>query len=106
MNEPSEEQLITYEEIAQAAIEEMRTQEAERIRRKMQKAINEDALPLEELKLRHGQVWTLAELQQQFEIIGFGAPLVVVRRRVDNKLGTVIFQHAPRFYWGWAEDRV
>lgn len=84
----------------------MRTVAAEEIRRRMQKAINEDALPREELEARHGQVWTTQELSTQFEVMGFGAPLVVVRRKADNIEGSLIFQHYPRFYWGFKEHRV
>jgi len=106
IEELSEEQLITFDELVNALHQEVRAQEAEHIRIKMQQAINEDALPLEELQRRHGEVWTTDTLRQQFEVVGFGAPLVVVRRRSDNKLGSLIFQAAPRFYWGFKEDRV
>lgn len=106
MREPSEEGLITAGELADVVEEMVLTHTAETIRIKMKQAINEDALPLDELKRRHGDVWTTTELQQQFEVVGFGAPLAVVRRRSDNKLGSVLFQHQPRFYWGFKEDRV
>lgn len=102
----SEEQLITYDELVTAIHAEVRNQDAEQIRRNIRKALDEDAMPLEELKARHGDVWTTDELRQQFEVVGFGAPLVVVRRRCDNKLGSLFFQGAPRFYWGFKEDRV
>lgn len=72
----------------------------------MRPAINKDALPKEELERRHGQVWTTEELRQQFEVIGFGAPLVIVRRRADGTEGSLFFQNMPRLYWGWKEDRV
>ncbi len=102
MNEPTEEQLITWEEIAELA----RTEVSEALRRKAQKAINEDALPREELELRHGKVWSTDEMARDFVVHGFGAPLVVVERKTDRKLGTLYFQHAPRYYWGFREDRV
>ena len=35
---------------------------------------------------------------------GFPAPLVVVRRRSDGVLGTLFFQHEPRFYFGFSPD--
>lgn len=40
-------------------------------------------------------------MNKELETIG-GA----LKRRSDGVLGTVIFQHSPRFYWSWAEDRV
>jgi hypothetical protein len=100
--DPSEEGLITWDELTAA----LRAETAEAIRRKMQKAINEDALPREELEARHGQVWSSDELFKQFEVIGFGAPLVVAKRRTDGVLGSLVFQHHPRFYWGFKEHRV
>lgn len=76
------------------------------VRRQMMCDLNEDALPREELERRHGKVWTTQELKEQFEVIGFGAPFVVVRRRSDQTEGSLMFQAAPRFYWGWKEDRI
>ena len=76
------------------------------LRKQMAQAINEDALPKEELERRHGKVWTTQELTEQFTVIGFGAPLVVVRRNSDGTEGSLLFQHSPRYYWGWKEDRV
>ena len=41
---------------------------------------------------------------RDFEVKGFAAPLVVVRRRSDAVLGTLFFQHEPRFYFGFSPD--
>lgn len=57
------------------------------------------------LETRHGQVWTTAQLANDFEVLGFAAPFVVVRRYADNKLGSLLFQHHPRLYFGFKEDR-
>lgn len=57
------------------------------------------------LKKRHGQVWDAAELGRDFKVIGFMAPLVVVRRRSDSKRGSLEFQHHPRFYFNWRDDQ-
>lgn len=35
----------------------------------------------QELERSHGKVWDTGELSKDFEVIGFMAPLVVVRRR-------------------------
>lgn len=102
MNEPSEEQLITWDEV----VHELNKEVAEAIRRKTQAALNEDALPREELELRHGQVWNTAELARDYVVEGFGAPLVVVKRKSDQTVGTLYFQHQPRLYWGFKEHRV
>ena len=54
-----------------------------------------------EAEAKHGQVWNTHELQRDFEVEGFQAPCVVVRRKSDGKRGTLLFQHAPRFYFNW-----
>ena len=41
----------------------------------------------------------------QFEAIGFLAPIIVVRRRSDGKKGSLEFQHWPRFYFNFQEHR-
>lgn len=58
-----------------------------------------------ELERRHGQVWNPAGLAGEFEVIGFMAPIVVVRRKADGITGSLEFQHNPRFYFNWQEDR-
>jgi hypothetical protein len=50
------------------------------------------------------QTWTTEELQRDFEVLGFMAPFVVVRRRVDGKKGSLEFTHNPRVYFAWRED--
>jgi hypothetical protein len=32
------------------------------------------------------------------------APFVVVRRKADGVKGSLMFQHMPRFYYGFAKD--
>ena len=53
------------------------------------------------LESRHGQVWDPQELARDFEVLGFAAPLVVVRRRQDGLRGSLEFQHQPRYYFGF-----
>lgn len=48
--------------------------------------------------------WNTAELQEAFEVKGFMAPFVVVRRKADGKEGTLQFTHSPRKYFNWQED--
>ena len=57
-----------------------------------------------ELERRHGQVWDLRELAAAFIVIGFAAPLVVVRRKVDGVRGSFEFQNQPRLFFNWQED--
>ena len=53
------------------------------------------------LEAKYGRVWNLDQLTQEFDIEGFRSPLVVVRRRSDGKLGSMEFQHEPRFYFNY-----
>ena len=57
-----------------------------------------------ELVRRHGRVWDPTELARDFHVLGFMAPYAVVRRRSDGRLGSLEFQHEPRFYFEWRED--
>lgn len=57
------------------------------------------------LEARYGQVWNTEEVGRDFEILSFMAPFVVARRRSDNQKGTLEFQHSPRFYFDWKEDK-
>ena len=50
-------------------------------------------------------VFTSDELRSDFEVLGFLAPFVAVRRKADGQEGSLMFQHNPRLYWGFAPDR-
>ena len=56
------------------------------------------------LTLEYGQVWNTQELGETFEVLGFMAPFVVVRRKEDGAKGSLEFQHSPRFYFGFKAD--
>jgi hypothetical protein len=60
--------------------------------------------PAADLAADQGQTWTTQELQRDFEVIGFAAPFVVVRRRSDGQRGSLEFTHSPRVYFGWRPD--
>jgi hypothetical protein len=51
------------------------------------------------------QRWTTEELGRDFEVIGFLAPFVAVRRRSDGVIGTLEFTHLPRWYFNFVYDR-
>lgn len=61
--------------------------------------------PRAALEAKHGKVWDTAELQAEFDVLGFMAPLIAARRRADGVLGSLEFCHAPRFYFNWVPDR-
>lgn len=73
----------------------------ETIRRQRLAEINLVPGSREALEADHGQVWDTDQLMEEFEAIGFMAPLVVVRRRSDGQKGSLEFQHHPRFYFNW-----
>lgn len=56
------------------------------------------------LEAQYGQVWDTAQLSVDFEVLGFMAPYIVVRRKSDGRKGSLEFQHLPRFYFNFALD--
>ncbi|MGA2063288.1 MAG: hypothetical protein ABSG67_22690 [Thermoguttaceae bacterium] len=73
----------------------------EPIRRELLAEINAVPGSREALEAEHGQVWDTQQLGEDFEVLGFMAPLVVVRRKKDDVKGSLMFQHNPRFYFGF-----
>lgn len=45
--------------------------------------------------------WDTKTLQRDFEVLGFSAPHVIVRRRSDDAQGVLQFNHNPRVYWNF-----
>jgi hypothetical protein len=80
------------------------TDDTESIRRGMCAEINATAGPRAELEAKHGQVWDTDEMCRDFQALGFMAPFVVVRRRSDGVRGSLMFQHSPRFYFGFQPE--
>jgi hypothetical protein len=78
--------------------------ETESIRRRMVAEINADPGPRADLERQYGRVWDTSQLTEDFEVLGFAAPLVVVRRRLDRVRGSLMFQHNPRFYFGFQPE--
>lgn len=52
-----------------------------------------------------GQTWDSDELRRDFEVLGFQAPYVVVKRKTDGVVGSLQFTHAPRLYFSWTADQ-
>lgn len=73
----------------------------EDIRREMLREINAEPGSREALEAQYGPVWDTQELARDFEVLGFAAPLVIVRRRTDGMRGSLMFQSRPRFYFGF-----
>ena len=77
----------------------------ENIRRNLAAEINSRAAERTDLETRHGRVWNSAELVNDFEVLEFAAPFAVVKRKTDNQLGSLVFQHHPRYYFSFKEDK-
>jgi hypothetical protein len=76
----------------------------ESIRRERLNEINAEPGSREALEAEYGQVWTTQELGRDFDVLGFAAPLVVVRRKADGVRGSLEFQHNPRFYFNFQAE--
>jgi len=81
------------------------TDVTEGIRREMTPAINAEEAERAALVAKYGPVYTLDEVQKEFEITGFMAPFVGVTRKVDGVKGSMMFQHRPRYYFDFTADR-
>jgi hypothetical protein len=80
---------------------ETMTDPTELIRRQRLAEINAKPGSREALEAQYGKVWTTGELADDFEVMGFMAPFVVVRRKADGAEGSLEFQHFPRLYFNW-----
>ena len=56
------------------------------------------------LEAEYGQVWDTKQLQEDFAVTGFAAPYVVVTRKTDSVVGSLEFQHSPRYYFNFTEN--
>ena len=82
------------------------TDPTESARRQMSVEINAAPGSRAFLEAKYGQVWDTSELARDFEVLGFMAPFVVVRRMSDGVKGSLEFQHSPRFFFNFVEDKL
>ena len=75
--------------------------ETEPFRRQRIAEINAEPSERAALEAQYGQVWNTEELSRDFEVVGFMAPFVVVRRKSDGQKGSLEFRHSPRFYFNF-----
>jgi hypothetical protein len=76
----------------------------EETRRALVTHINAQAAERADLEIQYGQVWNAAEFAADFEVLEFLAPFAVVKRKSDQQLGSVLFQHWPRYYFAFHQD--
>ena len=72
------------------------TEGVRRVYQQETNALKDDEIP--------GETWDTKRLQEDFEVLGFMAPFVAVRRKVDGVKGSLRFRHNPRVYFGWQAD--
>jgi hypothetical protein len=75
--------------------------DTEQIRRLQQAQTNADPRTREEIEKDDGPTWNKDELERDFEVLGFMAPLVIVRRKSDGRKGSLRFRHHPRIYFSF-----
>jgi hypothetical protein len=75
------------------------------LRKSLVAAINVFPGTREALEAEYGQVYTTDQLSMEFTVLCFAAPYVVVKRKSDGVKGSLMFQHTPRFYFRFVEDR-
>ena len=56
------------------------------------------------LETEYGQVWNTEQLSSDFTVEGFMAPFCIVKRKSDGVKGSIMFQHWPRFYFGFTPN--
>jgi hypothetical protein len=77
----------------------------EGLRRLMIQQINEEiksaVIESERMRLQehYGAVWDTEELTNDFEVLRFLAPFVVVKSKQTGQEGLLLFQNCPRFYF-------
>ena len=81
------------------------TDDTEPLRRLRLAEINAQPGSREALEAQYGKVWDTQQLAEDFEVLGFLAPYVVVRRKSDGVKGSLEFMHNPRWYFSFVPDR-
>lgn len=81
------------------------TDDSEELRKLLAMGVNSSPQTRKELETNHGKdnVFDPKELGEHFEVLGFAAPFVAVKRKSDGKKGSLLFQHSPRYYFDFIE---
>jgi len=73
-------------------------------RRALVSEINADTSSRDVLEAEYGQVWDTQQFNEAFEVTGFMAPFVVVKRKSDGVVGSLLFRHSPRYYFSFSKS--
>ncbi len=75
--------------------------DTEILRQRLTASLNAQAKERAALLAQYGEVWDADELRRDFEVLGFLAPFVRMRRRGDGVEGLLMVQHHPRYYFSF-----
>jgi hypothetical protein len=64
-----------------------------------------EAIDRKALEARHGKVWSVEELEQEFVVTAIIAPHVVVRRKADDVVGTLEFTNRPHLFYNFQPNK-
>ena len=75
----------------------------EEMRRFAMKEMAKKSASYEKLVAHYGKdnVWTSKQVMKTFEVTSFMAPYCTCVRKSDGQVGSLIFQHSPRFYFNF-----
>lgn len=79
--------------------------EFDHARRIILSSINSKPKEREELEKVYGKVWDTKQLQEEFNVHSFLAPFCSVTRKSDQAKGAVAFQHSPRYYFEFVQEK-
>lgn len=69
------------------------------MRRKKKVVRAEPPKSREQLEAEFGEVWDTRELANVFVLTGIVGDVVVVRRKSDQRVGTLRYQNRPRYFY-------
>jgi hypothetical protein len=90
--------------VSTVVAEAVRDGTVEQLRRKMAAEINQTPHDRATLEGEYGRVWDTEQVSTEFTILQFASPLVIVEEKSSGRLGTLLFQHQPRFYFLFIPD--
>jgi len=75
----------------------------EELRRFLMKQMKDHPASHQELVNQYGadNVWTTEQVKELYEITSFMAPYCTCVRKSDGQVGSLAFQHSPRFYFNF-----
>ena len=77
----------------------------EQLRKQRIDEINNEDNTRKSLEEKYPEVWNTSTLQRDFEVLGFMAPFVVVRKKDGSGVkGSLEFTDSPRYYFNFEPE--